>query len=110
MDLFDKDKFVKKEHKADYQFTESYNGMTDQINRVANEPVTIWGKITSWIYFKIFGTVDISKDGENGKAMNDFQKYQSSDAFDKVGNHFKKFSDDSLTQDEIEEEVKRKKL
>ena len=42
--------------------------------------------------------------------MNDFQKYQSSDAFDKVGNHFKKFSDESFTQDEIEEEEKRKKL
>ncbi|MBK8396804.1 MAG: hypothetical protein IPL26_16435 [Leptospiraceae bacterium] len=51
MDLFDKDKYVKKEHRADYQITESYNGMTNQINRVANEPVTIWGKITSWIYF-----------------------------------------------------------
>ena len=111
MDLFEKENFLKKEHKADYHFTKSYNGMTKQIERVANEPVTIWGQITSWIYLKIFGTVDISKDGgDNGKKMNDFEKYQSSNAFDKIEGHFKKFSDDSLSQDEIENEVKRKKL
>jgi hypothetical protein len=61
-------------------------------------------------YLKLFGTVDISKDGDNGKAMNDFQKHQSADAFDKVGNHFKKIPDTSLSQVEIEDEVKRKKL
>ena len=81
MDLFEKENFLKKEHKADYHFTKSYNGMTKQIDG-----------------------------GDNGKKMNDFEKYQSSNAFDKIEGHFKKFSDDSLSQDEIENEVKRKKL
>jgi hypothetical protein len=35
---------------ADQVFTESFKGMTSEINRVANEKVTVWGLLVSWIY------------------------------------------------------------
>ncbi len=52
MDLFKRKDYLKKDSIADVEFSKAYRGMTDEISRVANEQVTIWGKITNWIYLR----------------------------------------------------------
>lgn len=47
--LFDNQDKATEESYASQVFTESFKGMTSEINRVANEKVTVWLKIVSWI-------------------------------------------------------------
>jgi hypothetical protein len=94
--LFSKNVDLQNDELANSTFTTSHKGMTDEINRVASEPVTVWGKITSWIYNSIFGDPRHIKEFQTIE-----EKYRSSEAFDKLRNRMAKKSDNSLSNDQI---------
>ncbi len=63
--LFDNQDKATQESYASQAFTESFKGMTGEINRVANEEVTVWSKIVMWIYNAIFGDANKLKSQTN---------------------------------------------
>lgn len=101
-DLFKREDYLTKDAKADAVFTESYTDMTDEVDRVASEPVTIWSALTKWIYGKIFGDPDHLKEKQDSK-----DKYRSAAAFKKVQTIFKPEASDSMTNEEIMNHTKR---
>jgi hypothetical protein len=110
--LFDNDKNVSKEAVASQEFATAYRKMTDEVNRVANEPVTIWARLTTWIYEKIFGDSSIRKNptSEKQKQMTHRQMYDAADAFDDMANHFNPVETDSLDNEQILNHAKKAKL
>jgi hypothetical protein len=102
-ELFRTEDYLTKEAKADALFTESYNGMTREIDRVSYEKVTIFGKLVSWIYFKIFG------DSEHVKEEQDISDMaRSSKAFKKVEQIFKSEQSDSMSNEDVMNYTTRK--
>ncbi len=88
---------------ADKEFTKSYKGMTQEIDRVASEEVTIWGALATWIYEKIFNNPFKLKEKQNEK-----EKLISADAFQKVEKIFSKEPNDSMTNSQIMEHTEKK--
>ena len=88
---------------ADEEFTKSYKGMTQEIDRVASEKVTIWGALVTWIYEKIFNNPFKIKEKQNKK-----EKLISADAFQKVEKIFSKEPNDSMTNSQIMEHTEKK--
>lgn len=66
-ELFKKEDYLTDKEKASQVFSEAYRGMTNEIDRVASEEVTIWGLLTSWIYEKIFGKADHVKETRHNR-------------------------------------------
>ncbi|MBP6738635.1 MAG: hypothetical protein KA146_01535 [Leptospiraceae bacterium] len=95
-DLFKKEDFLTKDAKADSTFSNSYKNMTDEVDRVASEPVTIWSALTKGIYGKIFGDPDHLKEKQDNR-----DKYKSAAAFNKVQKIFEPEPDDSMTNEDI---------
>ncbi|MBK6607413.1 MAG: hypothetical protein IPL26_06580 [Leptospiraceae bacterium] len=101
-ELFKKEDFLTKDAKADDVFRKSYRGMTDEIDRVASEPVTIWAALTKWVYGKIFGDSDHLKEKQDSR-----DKYRSAAAFGKVQRIFHPEPSDSMTNEEIMDHTQR---
>lgn len=95
-ELFNRDNFIKKEYKADYVFSKSYKKMTREVERVANEKVTLWSRLVTWIYEKIHDDRSLTKSKQNNK-----QKYQSAKGFRRVVEIFKPYNENSMTNEEI---------
>jgi hypothetical protein len=77
--------------------------MTSEVERVANEEVTIWARLTSWIYSKIFHDATHKKEKQSME-----EKYISAKAFTKVQNVFKPVADDSMTNEDIMNHAQKK--
>jgi hypothetical protein len=94
------------------EFSVTYRKMTDEVKRVSNEPVTIWARLTVWIYEKIFGDSSIRKNptSEKYKKMNARQLNRASDAFEDMTEHFSPIEDQSLNNEEILKHAKKAKL
>lgn len=82
--------------KANQKFTESYKGMTNEVNRVSKEKVTIWARLTSWIYSIIHRDPRRVKDLQNNE-----EKYKSAQAFDAVQRIFSKEKSQSMDNQQI---------
>ncbi|MEM7181203.1 MAG: hypothetical protein AAF518_09840 [Spirochaetota bacterium] len=100
-ELFKREDYIKKEHKADYAFSKSYRNMTDEVERVTKEEVTIWWKLASFIYWKIF------KNPKHVKAKQDnFDKFRSAKAFRKIKGIFQPIESNSMDNQQIMDHTK----
>ena len=103
MELFRRKDYLTKEGRADVAFSEAYRGMTDEIERVSREEVTIWARLTSWIYSIIF------RDAGHVKELQDSEeKHISAKAFKKMKNIFEPVEDDSFDNEGIMNHAQRK--
>ncbi len=77
--------------------------MTGEINRVANEKVTVWAKIVTWIYRVIFGNPHKLK-----KFQTPEEQLESADAFEAMRDTFSSVPGNSMDNSEILTHAKRK--
>ncbi|MCB1158569.1 MAG: hypothetical protein H7A25_10050 [Leptospiraceae bacterium] len=101
-DLFRREDYLKKDAKADYLFSKSYNDMSCEISRVANEEITIWTRIVSWIYSVIHRDPRKFK-----KFQNTEEKFKSARAFNKMSDSLKTVPDHTMDNHQIMEHTKR---
>ena len=101
-ELFHREDYLKKSSKADYVFFYLYTKMTDEIERVANEEVTIWSRLVSWIYWKVFKNPSHTKIKQD-----DADKYRSAKAFHRVKTVFEPVKSESMDNGQIMEHTQR---
>ena len=94
--LFDTEKYLSAKERASREFSESFTKMTDEIDRVSSEKVTIWGLLVTWIYDKIFGRADHIKEKQSAMEL-----YRSSEAFGKVESIFRPEPSRSMSNEQI---------
>ena len=102
-ELFKREDFFRKEYKADHVFSKSYQEMTGEVKRVANERVMIWSRLAMWLYEKIHGDKTLLRAKQNNK-----QKHQSARGFKKVAKIFQPYDDNSMSNEEIFKTAKEK--
>lgn len=94
--LFETENYITAKEKASREFSESFTKMTDEIERVSSEKVTIWGLLVTWIYDKIFGRADHIKEKQSTMDL-----YRSAEAFDKVESIFRPEPSRSMNNEQI---------
>ena len=101
--LFETEKYISAKEKASREFSESFSKMTDEIQRVSSEKVTVWGLLVTWIYEKIFGKADHLKEKQSTMEL-----YKSSEAFGRVESAFRPEPSNSMNNEQIMNHTKEK--
>lgn len=96
-------KTSKQQSEADVYFKESYKDMYAEIDRVSGKQFKLWNKFTMWIYSVIFGDKYHLKHKQD-----DYEKFQSGDAFNEVQEIFSPEPDNSMSEEDIFKNSKKK--
>ena len=102
-ELFKREDYLSDKEKASQVFTESFRNMTDEVDRVASEEVTMWGLFVSWIYEKIFGNEDHVKEKQSTIDM-----HRSAKAFKKIEEIFETEPSNSMNNNQILDHAEKK--